>query len=208
MEKEDQFTKWALEIQSIAQAGLHYGHDIFDKERYQRLREIAGEMMQADTGLPKQTIKTLFLGDEGYQTPKLDTRAAIFKDNKILMVKEHMSQDWSLPGGWNEYNLSPVENCIKEAYEESGRRVKPVLLIALQDRNKHNQPKIATKIIKAFFLCKELGGNFQVNDETDDCRYFGLDNLPKLSIGRNSYEQIEMCFKANQDPEHWKTIYD
>ena len=89
MNSDDQFIKWATDLQSLAQAGLHYGHDVFDRERYEEIRKIAGEMMAAKTGLPKEQIKTLFLGDEGYQTPKIDTRAAIFKDNKILIENKN-----------------------------------------------------------------------------------------------------------------------
>lgn len=122
MKDYDQFTQWALKLQSLAQAGLHYGHDVFGKERYEEICKIAGEMMQAKTGLPQELIKTLFLGDEGYQTPKIDTRAAIFKDDQILLVHEKLSDDWSMPGGWCEAHLSTKENCIKEAKEESGRR--------------------------------------------------------------------------------------
>ena len=143
MEEVDQFTKWATNLQSIAQAGLHYGKDVFDRERYEQVRKIAGEMMQAKTGLSKEQIKTLFLGDEGYQTPKIETRAAIFKDAKILLVRERMAQEWSLPGGWNDYDQTTAQNCVKEAREESGRIVKPVKLIAVQDRNHHNKPILA-----------------------------------------------------------------
>ena len=117
-----QFTQWALKLQSLTQAGLHYGHDAFGKERHEEIRKIAGEMMHAKTGLPQELIKTLFLGDEGYQTPKIDTRAAIFKDDQILLVHEKLSDDWSMPCGWCEAHLSTKENCIKEAKEESGRR--------------------------------------------------------------------------------------
>lgn len=114
MEEIDQFTKWATNLQSIAQAGLHYGKDVFDRERYEQVRKIAGEMMQAKTGLPKEQIKTLFLGDEGYQTPKIETRAAIFKDDKILLVRERMAQEWSLPGGWNDYDQTPHKTVLKK----------------------------------------------------------------------------------------------
>lgn len=208
MKTNDQFTDWAAELQSLAQAGLEYGKDIFDRERYTRIREIAVEMMAERTGLPLEKMKTLFAGDEGYQTPKIETRAAIFKDDKILMVKERMSQDWSLPGGWNDYDLSVSENCVKEAREESGRDVKPILLIALQDRNRHNKPIRVTNIMKAFFLCEEIDGKFQANDETEDCQYFALDNLPKLSVDRNTKEQIAMCFDAYHHADTWKTLYD
>lgn len=207
MEEIDQFTKWATNLQSIAQAGLHYGKDVFDRERYEQVRKIAGEMMQAKTGLPKEQIKTLFLGDEGYQTPKIETRAAIFKDDKILLVRERMAQEWSLPGGWNDYDQTTAQNCVKEAREESGRIVKPVKLIAVQDRNHHNKPILATNVTKIFYLCKEISREFVPNDETDACDYFALDNLPKLSLDRNTKEQIEMCFKASKDP-NWQTLFE
>ena len=207
MEEIDQFTKWATNLQSIAQAGLHYGKDVFDRERYEQVRKIAGEMMQAKTGLPKEQIKTLFLRDEGYQTPKIETRAAIFKDDKILLVRERMAQEWSLPGGWNDYDQTTAQNCVKEAREESGRIVKPVKLIAVQDRNHHNKPILATNVTKIFYLCKEISGEFVPNDETDACDYFALDKLPKLSIDRNTKEQIEMCFKASKDP-NWETVFE
>ena len=207
MEEIDQFTKWATNLQSIAQAGLHYGKDVFDRERYEQVRKIAGEMMQAKTGLPKEQIKTLFLGDEGYQTPKIETRAAIFKDDKILLVRGRMAQEWSLPGGWNDYDQTTAQNCVKEAREESGRIVKPVKLIAVQDRNHHNKPILATNVTKIFYLCKEISGEFVPNDETDACDYFTLDKLPKLSIDRNTKEQIEMCFKASKDP-NWETVFE
>ena len=207
MEEVDQFTKWATNLQSIAQAGLHYGKDVFDRERYEQVRKIAGEMMQAKTGLSKEQIKTLFLGDEGYQTPKIETRAAIFKDAKILLVRERMAQEWSLPGGWNDYDQTTAQNCVKEAKEESCRIVKPVKLIAVQDRNHHNKPILATNVTKIFYLCKEISREFVPNDETDACDYFALDNLPKLSLDRNTKEQIEMCFKASKDP-NWQTLFE
>lgn len=207
MKTNDQFADWAVELQSIAQNGLKYGHDIFDKERYEQLRDIANQMMSARTGIPEKKMRSLFCGDEGYQTPKIETRAAIFKDDKILLVHEKLTDDWSLPGGWCEANLSTEENCIKEAKEESGLDVKPIRLIALQDRNKHNKPILATGIMKAFYLCKPLGGKFKANSETSDCKYFALDKLPKLSIDRNTPEQIQMCYRASK-AEHWETMFD
>ena len=184
MGKIDQFTKWAQDLQSIAQAGLHYGKDVFDRERYEEVRRIAGEMMQAKTGLPQEQIKTLFLGDEGYQTPKIETRAVIVKDDKILLVREKMVQEWSLPGGWNDYDQTVAQNCVKEAREESGRIVKPIKLIAVQDRNHHNKPILATNVTKLFFLCEELGGEFVPNDETDACDYFSLFSPSTLVTAR------------------------
>ncbi len=207
MKTNDQIANWAMDLQSLAQAGLRYGHDVFDRERYEEIRRIAGEMMSARTGIPEEKLKTLFLGDEGYQTPKIDTRAAIFKDKRILLVREKKTQEWSLPGGWNDYDQTTAQNCVKEAREEAGRIVEPIKIIAVQDRNHHNKPVIATNITKIFYLCKEISGKFTPNDETDACDYFNLDNLPKLSLGRNTKEQIAMCFDANNDPD-WDTKFE
>ena len=119
----DKLTEYAAELQSLAQAGLFYGKDVYDRERYTRIRDIAAEIMAMKTELPLDAVKELFCSDYGYQTPKVDTRAAIFRDNKILLVHEK-NGTWSLPGGWCEFNMSPAENAVKEAREEAGKNVK------------------------------------------------------------------------------------
>ena len=108
----DIVTKWACELQSIAQAGLYYSKDDYDTERFARIREISAEMLAHRTGLPVEKITGIFCSDSGYQTPKVDTRGAVFRDGKILLVRERNGR-WSIPGGWCEYNLSPVDNVIK-----------------------------------------------------------------------------------------------
>lgn len=110
---------WAVELQSLAQAGLYYGKDVFDRERYARIREIAAEMVSCQSELPLERVRDLFCNETGYQTPKLDTRAAIVQDGKILLVRETDGR-WSLPGGWCDVNVSVGENAVKEVREEAG----------------------------------------------------------------------------------------
>lgn len=88
MEKNEKWLQWAGELQSLAQAGLFYGKDNYDRERYERIREISAEMISYQSEIPLEKVKDLFCSDVGYQTPKIDTRAAIFKDGKILLVHE------------------------------------------------------------------------------------------------------------------------
>ena len=110
---EDRIIRWASELQSMAQAGLYYSENPFDRERYQRIREIAAEMLAERTGLPLEKVTDLFCGGVGYQTPKVDTRGAVFQDGRILLVRERDGR-WAIPGGWCEYNLSPSDNTVKE----------------------------------------------------------------------------------------------
>lgn len=201
-----QWLEWAKELQFIAQAGLTYTRDPFDEERFARIREIAAEMMSVQSGLPLEQVKDLFCNETGFQTPKLDTRAAIFKDNKILLVKEN-NGTWSMPGGWVDVLETVKSNTVKEVKEEAGLDVDAVRVIALHDRNLHNQPPYAYNVCKVFVLCEVKGGNFQANIETVGSGYFGLDELPPLAEEKNSYQQIEMCFTAYSD-KNWQVIFD
>lgn len=202
----EQWIDWARELQSIAQCGLAYCDDIYDQERYERIREIAAEMASFQTNIPLSNIKNLFCNECGYQTPKLDTRAAIFKDNKILLVQEK-DGFWSLPGGWVDVDQSIRDNTIKEVREESGLEVRALRLIALHDRNRHNHPYYIHSICKVFVLCEAIGGSFKPNSETIDSRYFSLDALPSLAESKNSFDQISICFKAKDDP-CWQAEFD
>ena len=211
MKKLDQLTKWAIELQSIAQNGLEYGHDRFDRERYEKIREIATKIMAAKTDLPLKVVKGLFGSEDGYQTPKVSTRAAIFQDQKIMLVKESTDNLWSMPGGWCEPNLTVKENCIKETKEEAGHQITVERIIAVNNHstNIHNKEQIerVINVCNVIFLCHDLGGKFAQNTETKECKYFSLTNLPALSLPRNTLEEVKMCFAANNDPQ-WQTKFE
>lgn len=201
--------KWlelAIEIQSLAQNGLAYTNNVYDKERFERLRDISAEMLSMKTDLSLEKVKDLFCNEKGYQTPKLDTRTVIFKDNKILLVKEN-NGTWSLPGGWVDVLESVASNTVKETKEETGLDVVPKRIIAVQDRNKHNKPIYAYGICKIFVLCEVIGGKFEKNIETTETDYFSLDELPSLAEAKTNKEQIEMCFKSVND-KNWQVQFD
>lgn len=206
MNERPQWLKWAMELQALAQTGLEYGRDKFDLERYERIRDIAAEMVARQTDLPPDKVKDLFCNESGYQTPKLETRAAIFQGEKILLVQESDGL-WSLPGGWADVDITVGENTVKEVREEAGLEVTADLVIALQDQHKHNRPMNPYGVCKVLVLCSVLGGSFQPNLETLDSRYFALDELPPLSTGKTTEEQIRLCFDAYH-AEHWTTLLD
>lgn len=203
----EKWLEWAIEIQSLSQIGLTYTKDVYDRERYQRLREISAEMLAKKTEVSIEKVKDLFCHETGYQTPKLDTRAAIFRNNKILLVHEN-NGTWSLPGGWCDVLESVKSNTEKEVREETGLNVKAVKIISIQDRNKHNKPVYAYGVCKIFVLCEVINGNFVENIETTEIRYFSLQDLPhNLAEEKTNKEQIEMCFKAYLN-ENWQTQFD
>lgn len=203
---EDRILEWAKELQSIAQAGLFYGKDVFDRERYQRIREIAAQMLAMRADLSMDRVIEVFCSDTGYQTPKVDSRAAVVRDGRILLVRENDGR-WSLPGGWCEYNLAPADNAVKEAKEEAGVDVTVKKLIALHDKNKHNPQPYLFGVIKIFYLCELNGGEFVPNIETSASGFFGPDELPPLAEEKCSEEQVRMCFAAAA-AENWVVPFD
>ena len=203
----EKWLKLAIEIQSLAQAGLAYTDNVYDIERYERLREISAEMIKEKSNISLDKVKNLFCNETGYQTPKIDTRAVIFKDDKILLTHEN-NGTWSLPGGWCDILESVASNTIKEVKEETGLDVETIKIIAVQDRNKHNKPIYAYGVCKIFVLCNVIGGEFIENIETTEIKYFSLDEIPNNLAGeKTNKEQIEMCFKAYKD-EKWQTQFD
>lgn len=203
----DKWLDFAIRIQSIAQAGLLYGKDQYDKERYGELRKIAAEMISEKTDISVEKVYDLFCNETGYQTPKVDTRAAVFMDDKILLVHEN-NGTWSLPGGWCDVDQSIASNTEKEVKEEAGFTVKAEKLIAVQDWRKHNVTNYAYGVVKAFVMCRYESGNFEENIETTEIAFFGKDELPDhLAVEKCTREQILMCFEVYENPE-MPTLFD
>ena len=198
---------WAVELQSLSQSALAYCKDPFDIERFHRIREISAEMLARHTELPLEKVKDLFCVERGYQTPKLDCRAAVVQENKILLVQEN-SGLWALPGGWMDIGLTVGENTVKEAKEEAGVDVRPRRMIAVVDWRKRNHPApSAHSICKVFVLCALKGGTFRKNIETTASGWFSMEDLPALAEEKTNRDQIEMCFAANA-ARHWETVFD
>ncbi len=207
MDNNDKVLEWAMKIQGIAQSGLAYCKNEYDIERYMQLREISAEMISERTDIPAGKIKEIFCGETGYQTPKIDTRAAIFCEGKILLVREKSGM-WALPGGWCDVDMSVGENTVKEAKEEAGLCVTAERIIAVQDWRKHNAHNYIFGIIKIFVLCRLIGGEFIPNIETTESAYFGRDEIPKeLATNKTTKEQILMCFEANEN-DNAKVVFD
>lgn len=204
---EEKWLAWAKQIQSIAQAGLTYTRDDYDYERYIELRQLSAEILETYTEYDMKTIQELFTNETGYQTPKVDIRAAVIKDGKILLVKEKADGKWSIPGGWGDVGFSPAEVAVKEVEEESGYLVEAKRLLAVLDHKHHPHPPSPYHIYKMIIGCELVGGNATDSIETSDCDFFSLDNLPPLSDGRITESQITMLFRLHDNPS-MPTVFD
>jgi ADP-ribose pyrophosphatase YjhB (NUDIX family) len=198
---------WASELQSIAQAGLTFCENNYDRDRYEKIRNIVVEILHEYTEMDHKKIRELFASETGYQTPKVDIRASVFKEDKILLVKEKVDGAWSLPGGWADVNTSVSESAIRECREEAGAMVKPKRIIAIHMGNKHNNHNFPFTIYKIFVECELVENSFKENTETLDAGFFEADKLPELSFERTTPVQIRMCFEAKTF-KVFETIFD
>ncbi|MEG1433596.1 MULTISPECIES: NUDIX hydrolase [Eubacterium] len=202
---EEKWLTWAKKIQSLSQCGLAYCDNQFDIERYEAFRALSIEILETYTEVDTHQIKDLFCNETGYQTPKVDVRGAIFKNDQILLVKETQDGKWSMPGGWADIGLSVKENVEKEVREEAGMVVHATRLVAMMDwlRSQKNCP---FSIYKVFMLCDIEGGHFMENIETEAADFFSLETLPPLSH-RITKDTVEMCYAAYRD-ETWISKID
>jgi ADP-ribose pyrophosphatase YjhB (NUDIX family) len=198
---------WASELQSIAQAGLTFCENNYDRDRYEKIRSIVIEILHEYTEIDHKKIRELFASETGYQTPKVDIRASVFKDNKILLVKEKVDGAWALPGGWADVNTSVSESAIRECSEEAGAEVKPKRIVAIHLANKHNKTVLPFTIYKIIVECDLVEKRFKENTETLDADFFEADGLPELSFERTTPDQIKMCFEARKC-KVFETIFD
>jgi ADP-ribose pyrophosphatase YjhB (NUDIX family) len=199
MANEPQVWVQARKLQALAQTGLTFAVNDFDRERYHAVAEIAAQLMAEQSGTSVETFRQLFTQQNGYATPKVDVRAAAFREGKILLVQESSDGQWTLPGGWADVNDSPTEAVEREVREESGFAAKAIKLAAVYDRAKHpHTPPFPFHIYKLFFLCEITSGEARTSMETLAVDFFPPNQLPPLSATRVLAEQIHQMF------EHWK----
>ncbi|WP_411826091.1 NUDIX hydrolase [Luteolibacter sp. AS25] len=178
--------EFARELAAIAQAGITYSPDPYDQERFERLREMAGEMLEVAGEVPKFQWPE----ENGYDTPKVDVRAMVFRGDEILLVKEARTGAWTVPGGWADVNLSPAENAEKECFEESGYVVKCKALVSVLDKDKAGFPRNVNSIYKMYFLCELIGGKPTTSLESTAVGFFPVNDLPELDAYRIAKRDI------------------
>ena len=194
--------EWSKRLQAIAQNGLTFARDPYDIERYKAIRQLAAEMLAHSSGIKPGVILGLLEKETGYATPKVDVRGVVFRDDKLLLVRERSDGKWTLPGGWADVCASPAENVVREVYEESGFVTQAAKILAVFDRGKHpHEPPFAFHVYKIFLLCTITGGAESVSAETDSVDFFSEQEIPELSMTRVTPAQIGRMFEHHRNPD-------
>ncbi len=185
-----QWLNWAREIQQLSQTGLAFAVTDYEKQRYKRLTEITAEIAAHHTSLEKEAVEKVLMKQPGYATPKIDVRAVVINDDKILLVQEISDKRWAMPGGWADVGDIPSEVAVRETKEESGYDVKPTKVIGVYDANRLGGQLEFFHAFKIVFLCELIGGEAVTSDETQNVSFFNFDDLPPLSLNRTNDKHI------------------
>jgi len=188
----------ARKLMALAQSGLHFSRDPYDRERYEEVARIAADLLALEgapgAGVGAAALLETWRRDKGYVTPKIEVRGAIFRENagkdQVLLVRETIDGKWTLPGGWADVNEGPRQAIEKEIVQESGYVAEVVKLAAVYDKLRHAHPPSLFHTWKLFFLCEIRGGAPRYSLETDGIEFFPLDALPELSLPRTTPAQI------------------
>ena len=191
----------AKKLQSIAQTGLFYSSNPYDRERYEQIEQLGNELISHYSLYTPIEVGHFYAGDNGYITPKVDVRAVVFRNNEILMVQEKADGKWTVPGGWADIGYTPYEIAVKETFEEAGIDVKPVRLLAVMDKKCHPHPASPFYSYKIFILCDIVGGEAHAGLETLDARFFKLNEIPELSIDRLAQNQLDIIIEQYRNPQ-------
>ena len=192
----------AKRLKAISQAGKFFAKNEYELNRHEELEQITAEIFENYTELSADQIRGILQKDSGYPTPKVDARGVVFKDDKILMVREIADGGWTLPGGWCDTGMTASQNVVREVWEESGYEVKVTRLLALYDRDTQGHtPPYPFNIYKLFFLCELTGGEAKTSNETSEVAWFAKDELPEnLSKGRTLPHELKLFFEQYHNP--------
>jgi ADP-ribose pyrophosphatase YjhB (NUDIX family) len=187
---------------ALSQTGLHFSPEEYDRERYREIGDIATRLLElhAADEVGAESVRQAWFVEDGYATPKMDVRGAIFRDDRVLLVRERVDGKWTLPGGWADVNDTPSSAVLKEIEQESGFTARVIKLAAVYDRNTRNHPQYLFHSWKMFFVCEITGGEARTSYETSAVELFALDALPELSTGRSNAEQIRRMYQHHQHP--------
>ena len=184
------------QLKNIADIGLLYAADAYDRERYIELHAVSLKMMSRLTDTPFSKMTDFYRPITDYPTPKVDIRALVLNtDHQILLVQERSDGRWALPGGWADIGLTAREVAAKEVFEETGLTVSPTRLLAVFDKKCHPHPPQAYYVYKFVILCSYVSGDLRPAHDILDSLYFDINNLPPLSENRILKSQIELVFQ-------------
>jgi ADP-ribose pyrophosphatase YjhB (NUDIX family) len=190
----------AEELRALATTGMHYAGNGYDTDRYGKVLRVAAELTSLVDGRPVAQIERIYRGDLGLRTPLAAADAAIFdRAGRLLLIQRVDSGQWALPGGAAEVGESPSAAAAREAYEETGLRVRPTRVLGVYDNRTFGYGPRALHLYHLVFECEVTGGELvTVTEETTDARWVTEPEALALPLFRSHVHKVPTAFRLHR----------
>lgn len=174
----------ADELRAIANLGLHYSSNVYDRERYERVLAISARILGLIEGRPFEEVERAYRGNLDYLSPLTGAGAALFKGKSLLLIRRHDDGLWALPGGAVEVGETTAAAAVRELQEETGISGQVTGLLAVFDSRKWKSP-FRYQLNHFVFEVEAENPKPQVTSEATETGFFCKDELPPLSQGHH-----------------------
>jgi ADP-ribose pyrophosphatase YjhB (NUDIX family) len=190
------------EVQALARTGLHYAQDPFDRERYERMLDLAVTGLVDVTGLADAELRERFAREVGCITPKVGADGVVFDaDEQVLLERRADDRCWGLISGWVEAGEHPAETVVREGMEELGLALKVDRLAAVRSRpaTVDNGPHSTVAVI---FLCSIVGeADIVCNHEVLEARWWSVDEVTDWHLDHEHYVRSALAVYRGATPD-------
>ena len=184
-------------VRILAQNGLHYTKDAYDRDRYERLLAMTSLAYSELLETSVREVQARFYSELGHITVKVGADAAVFNEQgEILLMERVDGTGWCLPCGWVEPGESPSEAAVRETREETGLDVTVSRLVGVFTRrpSQENGPHAMVAVVH---LCQVQGGELRLSHEGLDLRYWPLDEVPRWHATHQQYARAAYAMWAD-----------
>ena len=194
MSFQDEIYMIADELRSIANEGMRYADNDYDRKRYARLLTIIARLVSSIEKRPEDEVMEEYKQNLARVTPFVAASAAVFRDGCILLIKREDNGLWAMPGGWTEVGETWAQSVERELREETGLACTAKQLLGVFDSRLWGSRSKYHFYNSLWLVEAPDDQDPTAGSETTDVGYFAEHDLPaELSPGHS--RRIPMAFK-------------
>ncbi len=185
----------ADELRAIANYGLMHQNNEHDRERLHQVLSASARMISILEGRSHGEVLSEYKGDMNHVSPLVRAEAAVFRDNRLLLIKRHDDSLWAVPGGKVDVGETLIEAATRELKEETGLTGSVARLLGIFD-SRIWRSKDRLHLYHVIFEVSTSASSPLTTSEALDWGFFGSRELPSLSPGHDA--RVPVLFKIHR----------
>ncbi len=131
--------------------------------------------------------------------PLVGAGAVIHRDGRVLLVRRRNPPNegkWALPGGLVELGETTQDAAIREAFEETGLRIRVEGLLDVQtDLHKDSGSRLEYHYVLVDYLARPVGGRVKLNSESSESGWFTGRQVHRLTMSGGTRSVLGLFFR-------------